>query len=157
MNAPTHRRTLDIRVLTVFLVLTCLLGVGTHFLHGYQVNRNAEALLEQANRAEADNDADKFADYLGRYVGLRPDDLDAASRFAVMLEQRAKSPLQRYRAFLALEDVLRRDTISERPEVRLRAARSASVRKKVSNLPRRGQRMRPRSKQIRLVCTLPTS
>jgi tetratricopeptide (TPR) repeat protein len=125
MNAHSRRRTLDFRYLTLFVVLALLVGGGMHALHGYQVRRNAAILLEQANLAEADGDTVRFADYLTRYVGFNPTDLDAAARYGLFVDQRSKSPPQKYRAFMILEDVLRRDPTNDRPEVRRRAAELA--------------------------------
>jgi cellulose synthase operon protein C len=125
MNAHARRRTVDFRFLTLFVVLAVLLGGGMHALHGYQVRRNSAALLEHANRAEAENDTARFADYLSRYVGFNPSDLDAGARYALLLDKQAKSKLQKYLAYLALEDVLRREQKKERPEVRRRAAELA--------------------------------
>jgi len=52
---------------------------GTHFLHGYQVRRNASGLLEQADRAEQEKEPIKALEYLSRYVGLVPADADDGS------------------------------------------------------------------------------
>src|SRR5262249_46746654 len=54
-----------------------VLAVGVHVLHGYQVRRNAGGLLRQADRAEAEGRPDRTAAYLGQYLALVPDDLDA--------------------------------------------------------------------------------
>jgi tetratricopeptide (TPR) repeat protein len=125
MKTSSSRRTLNFTFLTIFLVAVGLLGVGTHFLHAYQVKRNADALLEAANRAEADKDMDKFADYLRRYVEFKPEDVDQRARYALYAESRAKTPIEKYRVFLAMEDVLRRDPRTERPDVRRKAAELA--------------------------------
>jgi cellulose synthase operon protein C len=125
MSAPSRHRTVNFPFLTIFLVVVVFLGVGTHFLHAYQVKRNADALLEAANRAEADKDMAKYADYLGRYVGFKPTDLDARARYAMLLDSKAKTPIERYRAFLFLEDVLRRDPNADRRDIRRRAAEIA--------------------------------
>jgi tetratricopeptide (TPR) repeat protein len=125
MATPIRRRTLNIRFLTVFLVAVVFLGAGTHFLHAYQIRRNANALLEAADKAEADKDMPKFAEYLGKYVGFRPKDLDARARYALLLDSQSKNVNDRYRAYLLLEAVLRDDPISDRPAVRRRAAEMA--------------------------------
>src|SRR5215472_123890 len=104
MKTSSSRRTLNFTFLTIFLVAVGLLGVGTHFLHAYQVKRNADTLLEAANRAEADKDMDKFADYLRRYVEFKPEDVDQRARYALYAESRAKTPIEKYRVFLAMED-----------------------------------------------------
>jgi tetratricopeptide (TPR) repeat protein len=125
MNARERRRTLNIRVLIIFVVLAVLLSGGTHYLHGFQVKRNADALLAQADRAESEQDMKRFKEYLGRYVSFRPDDLDAASRYGLFLERNAQNLRDKYEAFLQLDSVLRRDPNKDREEVRRRAAELA--------------------------------
>lgn len=128
MNEPIRRRKVDFRYLTAFLALAVLLGTGTHFLHAYQVRRNADALLEQANRAETENDPQRFADLLGRYVELKkPEDLEARARLALFRDKQARTPTEKYRAFMAMDDVLRRGSFDPKKEneVHLRAAELA--------------------------------
>jgi tetratricopeptide (TPR) repeat protein len=125
MTEPMRRRTLDVRYLTALLVLVALLGVGTHFLHAYQVGRNVDSLMDQANRAEAENHPEKVLEYLGRYVGLKPGDLPARARLALLRDKQAKTPAEKYRAYLSLEDVLRRGSFEKEDQVRRRAAEVA--------------------------------
>ncbi len=120
---PPRPRRVDFRYLTFFLVLAVFLGTGTHFLHAYQVRRNADAFLALADRAEADNEPDRAADYLGRYVRLRPNDLDTRARYALLIDRLGKAP--KYVVYLAMDVVLQRDPHSERPEIRRRAAELA--------------------------------
>src|SRR5690348_2278148 len=94
------RKKLNLRFLTCLLVAVAVLGVGVHLVHGFQVKRNAAALLNLADNAKADaqkahqeaeearkqNNAakekeclakeDEFLtkemDYLMRYLGIVP-------------------------------------------------------------------------------------
>jgi tetratricopeptide (TPR) repeat protein len=125
MKAPTRKRSLDIRFLVIFLVLVAVLGGGTHYLHGYQVKRNAAVLLAQANLAEQENDVKRFRTYLARYITFRPDDLEAATRYGLLLDREAKTPRDKYDAFLQLDSVIRRDPNGDRREVRRHAAELA--------------------------------
>jgi predicted Zn-dependent protease len=125
MDEVPRRRRLDIRFLALFLALMAFLGIGTHFLHAYQVKRNCRLLKDEAARAEAGNDLAKATDYLGRYIGLAPGDVEAAGRYALLLEKRAKLPREKYKAYLALESVLIRETAADLNDVRRRAAEVA--------------------------------
>ena len=59
----------------LFLVFGAMvLVVGTHFLHGYQMSRNAEGLRTRAEKAEAEGDVDEQIRLLQRYMRYRPDD-----------------------------------------------------------------------------------
>lgn len=98
-----------------FKFLACLLGAavasgtGVHFLHAYQVKRNAGALLEQANRAEKEGRSDQAAEYLSHYLAYAPADNDARARYAFLLDRSAKSRRAQERVFLLFERVLERE------------------------------------------------
>jgi tetratricopeptide (TPR) repeat protein len=125
MNDATGHRTLNVPFLAFLVITVSILAGGTHLLHAYQVRRNADALLAAADRAEAAKDLDKVADYLRRYVGLRPNDLNVLARYALLADERAKTPVEKYNAYLLLQQVLRRDAKADRPDVRRRAAETA--------------------------------
>jgi tetratricopeptide (TPR) repeat protein len=117
------RRTLRLGRAAVVLVAFVILAVCVHFLHAFQLTRNASVLLNQGEQAqkqadEAKNAGDhdkaaealgKAADYLGRYLGFHPDDADALARYGLLLNELAKSPLQKGRAFFVLEKAVRTD------------------------------------------------
>ena len=114
--------------LAVLLVALALLAVGVHFLHAFQVARNAGVLLDQADQARQEADAAKkagnaakaadslakAADYLGRYLGFHPDDADAVAKLGLVLEEQARSPLQKQRTFLVLDKAVRLDPAPRR-------------------------------------------
>lgn len=128
MDAPAPRRSFDLRYFFLFLVLAGLFGAGTHFVHAYQVRRNARVLLDQANRAEAEGDLDKAADYLARFDALAPANADAPearARCVLLRDRQAKDPAAKLEVFLRMEDVLRRDPAGDRGAVRRRAAELA--------------------------------
>jgi tetratricopeptide (TPR) repeat protein len=89
-------------------------------LHGYQVRRNAGVLLVQADRAERDGELRKAAEYLRRYLGVRPGETDTLARYGLLLadEQLATTPRNRVNALMVLQQVLGRD--GERQAVRRR-------------------------------------
>ncbi len=131
------RRTLRLGRLAVLLVAVALLAVGLHFLHGFQVARNAGVLLARADEArthaeEAKKAGDapanaaslaQAADYLKRYLGFHPDDPDAVAKLGLVLEEQANTPLLKQRAFLVLEKAVRLEP--GRDDVRRRLAELA--------------------------------
>ncbi len=95
-----------------------LLGAAVHFAHGYQLKRNADALLRQATRLEEDGKLNEAADALYRYVQFVPDDDAAYARYGLLVDKQAKSPKAIMRAFFVLEQVVRRNP--DRSDVRRR-------------------------------------
>jgi tetratricopeptide (TPR) repeat protein len=108
-ESPFPRRRVNYRF--VLVLLGCLLGLGgsVYAVHGLQVRRNARAVYDQAEQARREGHADQEEEYLEQYLSLAPDQTDARARFGALLRQRAKTPAARLKAFLVLEQVLRRD------------------------------------------------
>ena len=48
------RRTINLRALAILAAVVAVTAVSVHFVHGFQVNRHADTLLELATQAEAD-------------------------------------------------------------------------------------------------------
>jgi len=125
-------RTLNVRLAAILLVVGLLLGVGVHFLHAYQVRRNAYVFLLEADKAEerakeAVKEKDQRKEQrayedigrnLGWYVRLVPDDVDALERLGLLLADRAQDRRSFSTAFGMLERVVRQDP--ERSNVRRR-------------------------------------
>jgi tetratricopeptide (TPR) repeat protein len=84
-------------------------GVGVHFLHGYQLRRHAGIFLWQADRAGAEGRRDQELEYLRRYLTLAPRDTEALARYGLALKEQATTRAGRLHAFLILEQVLRRE------------------------------------------------
>src|SRR5438309_1919741 len=93
---------INVGFLLCLLLGLALCGVGVHFLHGYQLRRNAGAFLVQADRAEQEAreakdprargaQREKAAQYLRRYLALRPGDTEARARYGRVLEDMARS------------------------------------------------------------------
>jgi tetratricopeptide (TPR) repeat protein len=119
------RKRLNLRFALYLTASLLVLGTATHFLHGYQLRRNAAVLRDRAEQAERDGRLDLAADYFGRYVALEPGDTPTQARFALLLadEKLLKSPQARFRAMLALEKVLYSNP--DRHDVRRRVVRLA--------------------------------
>jgi tetratricopeptide (TPR) repeat protein len=131
------RRKLNVKFLACMILSLAACGVGVHFLHAYQVKRNAGALLDTAVEAEKNAlDAEKRAseandlgnlteakhcltearhylmearDCLSNYVALAPWNDDALARLGFILEKTGKSPRELQRVYLMFEKVIRLD------------------------------------------------
>ena len=117
-------RILRLGRVAVVLVALAVFVVGVHFLHGFQLTRNAGALLNQAGEAQKQADeakkagdstkaAEQFgkaAGYYGRYLGFHPDDADALAKYGFVLNELAgKSSRAKNRVFLVEEKAVRLD------------------------------------------------
>jgi predicted Zn-dependent protease len=105
------RRRLKNRKLLVLLGCALMFGLGVHFLHGYQVKRQAGSLLGQAERAERQKQYQTAIDYLRRYLGFQPRDTDTLARYGRLLAREDVSTDKRasLRALAVVETLLRRD------------------------------------------------
>lgn len=109
------KRKLHLRNLLIILGVIAVLTVGGHFLHGYQVKRNADVFLDEARKAEEAGHLGLAASHLMRYLEYRPKDDEARGKYGAILEQLAKTaPTSKERrgyvqeAFRIYEDLLRR-------------------------------------------------
>src|SRR4051812_17907762 len=121
MQSPMSEKRLNPRFCWPFGLSVVALCVATHFLHAYQVQRNASAMLDRAHRAKDAGELGKATDYLGRYLGMAPDNIDALAEYALLIadERQPASYRVRMRALFALEKVLYREP--QRNDVRRRA------------------------------------
>jgi tetratricopeptide (TPR) repeat protein len=99
-----------------------VLAGGVHLLHGFQSRRGARDLLPLADAAEQRGDPSEAARFLGNYLTLVPDDVDARARCAELLA-RLPAPAARDRALEMFGGVLRRQP--GRDDVRRRLVRVA--------------------------------
>jgi tetratricopeptide (TPR) repeat protein len=104
------KRRLNLKFFFCLLSVVAVFATSVHLLHGFQVTRNAGALLTQADRAQEDGDLSKAARYLNRYLNLVPDDDESRAKYALLLadEKLATSPNGLLNAFLKLEGALLR-------------------------------------------------
>ena len=125
-------RTLNVRLAAILVVVTIVSCVGVHFLHGYQIRRNAYVFLDAAERdheralqaAKEKKPVQEQKAYLneiknlGWYVRLMPDEVEVMERLGLLLADRAQDSRMFSMAFGTLERVLRLD--SERQKSRRR-------------------------------------
>lgn len=125
------RRTLNIRVLLILLLVVGIAGAGVYFFHKRQVNQQIDIYLKKAEQAVTDKEPEKAREYLERYLLLQPKNAQALNRYAMLLDDSAKSLGEKTRAYLQLEKALRqyatKQGTAEQPpaELRKRAARLA--------------------------------
>lgn len=119
------RKRINLRFALYLMLTVAALATGTHFLHGYQVRRNAGTLKERARQYQEQGDLSKAAEYFGQYLGLNPADFDALAQYGLVLadDKLAKTPQNRARALATLERALVRNP--GRQDVRRRAVQVA--------------------------------
>src|SRR5262249_28276782 len=120
------KRQINFRFAAALLVGTLVLGVGVHFLHGYQFRRNAAIFLEHAEQAKEKGDWQQAADFYGRYLGFVPEDVATLANYARALDEwggKSKSWRTRARAYLILEQALLREP--QRRDLRIRGVNLA--------------------------------
>jgi hypothetical protein len=86
--------------------VSALLGGLVYVVHGYQVVRNAEVLLDRARRAEQENKLSQAVEALHQYLNLRKDDAQTWAWYARVLDQlTADGPVRaRERVFMVHEE-----------------------------------------------------
>jgi len=103
------RYSLNWKVLFITLVMGGLSGVALLMLHAWQLKRTANGLLALAETQEKTSDWFKAAEYLDRYLRLRPNDVRAHVRLALtygrgaalpeaLLQQKVRATELHYRA-----------------------------------------------------------
>ncbi|MAT15752.1 MAG: hypothetical protein CMJ46_10850, partial [Planctomyces sp.] len=103
------------RVNTRLIVMTGItipvLLVVVHFVHGFQVDRQAQSLLSRAAAAEEAGDTNQARELLAQYIGFQPRDTSALLRYTRLLNESASNARQRLQVFLLFEQVVRRDPV----------------------------------------------
>src|SRR5580658_6876413 len=104
------KKRLNLKFLACMFLGVVTFAAGVHFLHAFQIRRNAGAFLALSEEAEKKKDMPKAVDYLGRYLALVPEDKDARAQFALLLADKtvATSPKALLRAYFTLGKVLLR-------------------------------------------------
>ncbi len=92
--------------LTTLIAVVTVIGVGTHFLHDFQVKRNALALFEFARRSEAEKRVDRAERTLKEYLNILPDDGPAWSWYARLADERDWARRDQQKVFLVHEQAL---------------------------------------------------
>src|ERR1019366_3777153 len=101
------RRKFNVKLVASVLAGLLITSVGVHFLHGYQLQRNAYRLLEQGDRAVADKEDEKALSYYAQYLNFVPNDADTMQKYAQVMDRRGVSWAERVQLVLRMEQVLR--------------------------------------------------
>lgn len=86
-----------------------LCSAGVHGLHTVMVGHNAGDILDRAERAEEKGKTKEATRLLAQYLQFRPDDLDVAERYALLIHRPDNPQRTARRVYAALEEVLRED------------------------------------------------
>src|SRR6266513_2539042 len=101
------RRKVNVKLVGSVLVGLLVAGVTVHFLHGYQVQRNAYRLLERAEQAAEAKDDEKALAYYAQYLTFVPGDIDALQKYVEALDRRTGEDGDVIALTLRMEQVLR--------------------------------------------------
>ena len=82
-----RRRVLNTRLLGITLIAIAVIGAAAYLWRGYQVRQTAGALLKRAEDLRQEGEYVQAADYLSRYVRMRPKDAKAQVLLAETLDQ----------------------------------------------------------------------
>jgi tetratricopeptide (TPR) repeat protein len=100
-------RRLNLRFLTVLLVLAVTCLGGMHLLHEVQIRRNASDLLRRASRAEARDDLETAEQSLRQYLKIKREDGTAWKWYARIVDEHDSDRRQRDQVLLVHEQALR--------------------------------------------------
>src|SRR5262249_40373807 len=114
---------IHLKAVLILVVSVAALVASVHFLHAYQMRRNARLVFEQAKEAEQTGQTEEEEEYLQWYLRLEPADAGARGRLGLLLRRTAQTPADRTKAFYVLEDALRRDP--QREDLRREALKLA--------------------------------
>jgi tetratricopeptide (TPR) repeat protein len=93
-----RRRVLSVRVLVISVVLVGLALPSLYALRNWQLARTATAYLDRATELEKKEEWLKAAEYISRFLTLRPRDADAEVRLAETFAKGADTPSRSNRA-----------------------------------------------------------
>jgi len=115
------KKKINLKAVLILTAVLLSLGGAVHFVHAFQIKRNAVGLRDQADLVEKEGKSWQALGFWAQYVGMVPDDTDALARHALLFEKTTRDkPAARARAFFKLENVLRRDP--KREDIRRLAA-----------------------------------
>ncbi len=92
------KRTVNLTLLIATAVVGAAAGGAVYGLHKWQVSRTAKGLLVLAEAQEKESQWQKAANYLDRYLRLKPDDAPAAGRLALTFAKGAQFDHEKQRA-----------------------------------------------------------
>ncbi len=106
-GAPAASKTVNLWYAARLGATVATVVIALYVVHRWQAGRQAGAFVHQADVAEQQGDLGRAANYLRRYLVMRPGDVDARARLAMLMEETAVNAEEHFRAFLEMEEVLR--------------------------------------------------
>ena len=103
-----QRRLINSKVLLWTLAPALMLGAFVHWVHSQQMQRNAGALLREADRALEQQNYGQASALFHRYLEYEPGDTETFTRYALTLVKASATGQSRFQTFLLLEQALRR-------------------------------------------------
>ncbi len=101
------RRKLNVKLVFGLLGGLLLTAVSVHFLHGYQLGRNAYRLLERGDLAREAKEYEKAQTFYAHYLTFVPNDPDTVQKYAEVLDRLAQPGADRVQLVKLMEQVLR--------------------------------------------------
>lgn len=101
------QRKLNVRLLAIVAAALFITAVVSHYLHAYQLKRNAHLLLEFGDEAAEQKKYGKALNYYSQYLAFMPGDVDTLRKYCQALDARAGSVDERVELVLKMEEVLR--------------------------------------------------
>ena len=79
------KRSINLKVLGILVLVVGATAGGVHLLHQVQVRRSSGAMLRKANTARDAGKVAEQVDYLKRYLAYQPNDYDALEQYGLVL------------------------------------------------------------------------
>jgi cellulose synthase operon protein C len=102
-------KTLNVRYLIRLTIVLVIVGVTIHFLHRRQAGKQAILFLEQAKKAEEEDNYPKMIEYYERYLRLRPDEIDTRKKLGIAFPKHSRTPEAKMNTLFFLEQIVRED------------------------------------------------
>jgi tetratricopeptide (TPR) repeat protein len=106
------KKTINYKAILIVLGVLAALAVGVHFLHAFQVKRNAADLLQEAKLLQDEGKLNEARGYMKQYVGMVPDDVDALAQYGMLLEKSVEK-LNNTKALVAPYDIYARVIVKQ--------------------------------------------
>jgi tetratricopeptide (TPR) repeat protein len=105
------KSSINLRFLLASLVCFSVLGLATHFVHAYQVQRQSAFLLDRARHSKTENQFGPALRDYQLYLQLAPKDVEAHAEFGMLLADRGQYPVAVMQLEAALRNVPNRDEL----------------------------------------------
>src|SRR5262245_38502655 len=119
------RKKFNVKFFAVLVGVIVLLAAAVHYLHGFQVKRNAKTFLEQAREAKENRRFYQACELYSSYLSYYPDKAETLVEYGELLDELSvRDPKMRSRAYAVLDKALRLNRDADK-ETRRRTAKLA--------------------------------